>query len=82
MSMIRVAPTCTLNFSRREKMSENKVHLLTDEGPWAVVVAEGLESFWTLRKGEGCLGGTGPDTAAIGWVEMGRGPISMEESCG
>jgi hypothetical protein len=35
------------------------------------VVAEGLESFWTLRKGEGCLGGTGPDTAAIGWVEMG-----------
>ena len=39
---------------------------LTDDGPWAVVVAEGLDSFWTLRKGEGCLGGMGPDTAAIG----------------
>ena len=35
------------------------------------MVAEGLESFWTLRKGEGCLGGTGPDTAAMEWVEMG-----------
>jgi hypothetical protein len=37
---------------------------------WAVVVAEGLDIFWALRKGEGCLGGTGPVTAAIegmGW---------------
>jgi len=34
-------------------------------GPWAVVVAEGLEIFWAFRKGEGCLGVTGPDTAAI-----------------
>jgi len=33
---------------------------------WAVAVAEGLEIFWALRKGEGCLGGRGPVTAAIG----------------
>jgi hypothetical protein len=31
-----------------------------------VVVVEVLEIFWTLRKGEGCLGGMGPVTAAIG----------------
>ena len=37
----------------------------TEVGPWAVVVAEGLEIFWAFRKGEGCLGGTRPDTAAI-----------------
>ncbi len=37
---------------------------------WAVAVAEGLEIFWALRKGEGCLGGRGPVTAAIG--AMGR----------
>jgi hypothetical protein len=46
-----------------------------------VVVAEGLDIFWTLRKGEGCLGGTGPVTAAIegmGW----EGPISMVEKVG
>jgi hypothetical protein len=29
------------------------------------VVAEGLESFWPLRKGEGCLGAEGPDRVAI-----------------
>jgi hypothetical protein len=29
----------------------------------AVVVAEGLDIFWALRKGEGCLGWMGPDTA-------------------
>jgi hypothetical protein len=29
---------------------------LIDEGMWAVVVAEGLDIFWALRKGEGCLG--------------------------
>ena len=48
---------------------------------WAVVVAEGLEIFWTLRKGEGCLGGMGPVTAAIegmGW----EGPVSMVEKVG
>ena len=48
---------------------------------WAVVVAEGLDIFWALRKGEGCLGGTGPVTAAIegmGW----EGPISMGEKVG
>ena len=51
---------------------------LTEVGPWAVVVAEGLEIFWAFRKGEGCLGGTRPDRAAIecGWT--GGGPISME----
>ena len=30
---------------------------------WAVVVAEGLDIFWALQKGEGCLGWMGPDTA-------------------
>lgn len=35
---------------------------------WAVVVVEGLEIFCTLRKGEGCLGGMGPVTAAIGMM--------------
>jgi hypothetical protein len=29
----------------------------------AVVVAEGLDIFWALQKGEGCLGWMGPDTA-------------------
>jgi hypothetical protein len=35
------------------------------------VVAEGLESFWTLQKSEGCLRGTGPETAAIEGMGMG-----------
>jgi len=38
---------------------------LTEVGPWAVVIVEGLEIFWAFRKGKGCLGVTGPDTAAI-----------------
>jgi hypothetical protein len=33
---------------------------------WAAVVVEGLDNFWALRKGEGCLGWMGPVTAAIG----------------
>jgi hypothetical protein len=45
---------------------------------WAVVVAEGLDIFWALRKGEGCLGCMGPDTAAIGMMGW-EGPISMGE---
>ena len=55
--------------------------LLTDEGMWAVVAAEGLEIFWTLRKGEGCLGGMGPVTAAIERDGRER-PISMVEKVG
>jgi hypothetical protein len=43
---------------------------------WAVVAAEGLDIFWALRKGEGCLGWMGPDTAAIGMMGW-EGPISM-----
>jgi len=48
---------------------------------WAVVAAEGLDIFWAFRKGEGCLGGTGPDTAAIGGIGWER-PISMGENVG
>jgi hypothetical protein len=48
---------------------------------WAVVAAEGLDIFWALRKGEGCLGGMGPVTAAIGWMGW-EGPISMGEKVG
>ena len=51
-------------------------------GPWAVVVAEDLEIFWAFRKGEGCLGGTRPDTAAIGCGYEGREPKSMEGKVG
>ena len=39
--------------------------VLTEVGPWAVVIAEDLEIFWAFQKGEGCLGGMRPDTAAI-----------------
>ena len=42
---------------------------------WAVLVAEGLDIFWALRKGEGCLGGTGPVTAAIRGEGRGRTDI-------
>lgn len=51
-------------------------------GPWAVVVAEDLEIFWAFRKGEGCLGGTRPDTAAIRCGYEGREPKSMEGKVG
>ena len=64
MSMIRVTPTCTLCLREKNVRIRFKWSALTDDGPWAVVAAEGLESFWALRKGEGCLGGI-PDTAAI-----------------
>jgi hypothetical protein len=90
--MIRVAHS-TLNLGGVRKCQDKvREALLTDEGMWAVVVAEGLEIFWALRKGEGCLGGMGPVTAAIEgegrdryrWVEKvgdraieGRGEASM-----
>jgi hypothetical protein len=45
---------------------------------WAVVVAEGLDIFRALRKGEMRLVWMGPDTAAIGIVGW-EGPISMGE---
>lgn len=79
--MIRVAPS-TLNL-RGVRKREDKVReaLLTDEGMWAVAVAEGLEIFWALRKGEGCLGWMGPVTAAIEGMR-GEGPISMVEKVG
>jgi hypothetical protein len=46
----------------------------------AVVATEGLDILWALRKGEGCLGGTGPAVAigCMGW----EGPISMGEKVG
>jgi hypothetical protein len=48
---------------------------------WAVFVAEGLDIFWALRKGEGCLGGMEPVTAAIEGIGWER-PVSMVEKVG
>jgi hypothetical protein len=37
----------------------------TNEGPYAVVVVEGLESFWTLRKGRWCCMQTNEGPCAV-----------------
>jgi len=72
VSMKRVASTRALQQPREKVLGLKFGKALTDVGPWAVVVAEGLEIFWAFRKGEGCLAGTRPDTAAIiGWREEG-----------
>jgi len=63
--MKRVASTRALQQTREKVLGLKFGKALTDVGPWAVVVAEGLEIFWAFRKGEGCLAGTRPDTAAI-----------------